>query len=353
MLIPVFAGIPETVNGFTVRIQAEVNGKRKIESHVTSEALDKVELHAQLFKDGEEVALESIRETYKVEFSFFKLVPQDKVYINPADVDQLSEMSQWIYSGLSTWVPGKMNYVAENFARNDSGQITAQLSHESMAPYAELHNGLAAGSQRWKVIVKFTPISTPGKGYFRITSPDESRLNVEFANLDIARSKEIFLLSRKGATGYRSLDEALTFLGLPYLWWNGPIDSRLGSTCSQLVGYVAFRKELRTHELKTMPGIRVTRVTDGKFYGMVNGKETLLRFGTHVFPGYVIVFFDSLVDRHAAIIGEDVGDTRGVLDEKDMMVHAAMVSSQKNLAGQESSTRRLEKSSVRMQSNTA
>ena len=321
--LPALAGVPENSNGFTVRIQAEVNGIRTSDTHVLTDANDKVELHTQLFKDGEAVLLDSVRETYKIEFSWYRLVAEDKIYINPDDVDQLSGMSQFIYSGLSSFVPSKMSYKAELFERNDRGLIIPRLSHEAMAPYAELHNGKAAGSMRWKVIVKLTPKDSQ-KGVVRITSPDETRLNLEFSKLNVERTKAVFLLARKGGTGYRSLDEGLMFLGLPYLWWNGPADSRLGVTCSQLVSFAAFKKELRTHELKKMAGIKVTRVTEGKFFGIVDGKETLLKFGIHVYPGSVIVFFDGMVDRHTAIIGEDVGDVRNVLDEKDMMVHAAM-----------------------------
>lgn len=313
----------ESAGGYSVKIQATVNDVPVPGTQVVTEAADKVFLEAKVYKNGKFVPPAELRKRFAIEYRWYKLISGEKVVINPADVDQFSQLTQALYVGLYPFIPTKFSYAAEEFTTEHQGIIKPNMAQPAAETYAELRGGLAAGSLRWKVQVTLTPKN--GADDLYLTSPGEDYLNVGFDELAMKKVGEIFLLVRRGNTGHRAFDQAVSYLGLPYVWWNGPVESRLGLTCSQLVSFAAFGKDLKTNQLQALPGFKIKRIgADGKFYGDVAGVETALEYGKHVQPGSVVVYYNGMVERHTAVIGEDRGDVRGFLDVNDFMLHASV-----------------------------
>lgn len=313
----------DSAGGYTVRVQATVNEAPVPGTQVITEAADRVFLEAKIYQGGRFIAPAELRKRFTVEYAWYKLLPADKVVINPADVDQFSRLTQALYVGLYPFIPTQLSYAAEEFARETQGIIKANMAQPAAEEYASFRDGLAAGSLRWKVEVTLTPRNGGDALYLR--SPGEERLNLPFDELDLKSAAQVFLLVRRGNTGFRAFDQAVSYLGLPYVWWNGPVESRMGLTCSQLVSFAAFGKDLKTNQLQALTGFKIKRVgADGKFYADVAGVETALEYGKHVRPGSIVVYYNGMVERHTAVIGEDRGTLPGFLDLEDFMLHAAV-----------------------------
>lgn len=313
----------ENQAGYSVRIEAIVNGAPRAGSHVILEARDQVELVATFFHRGRKLTATETRERFDLELAWYKILPDSNAYLDPAAINQFSEGAQFTMRNLTPFIPSKLSYAETHFADETEGRITPDFQQPNARAYAEAHPGAEVGTVRWKVSAELTP--KDGGETLHLVSPDEKRINTAFNRLDYARAKEVFLLARRGGTGYPAFDNALSYLGLPYIWWTGPIVSRLGLTCSQFVGFSAFGRNMNTAELKDRPGIRIVGFSpDGKFIGLVDGKKTELEYGKHVRPGAVIVYHDGLEDRHAGMIGEDLGTQPGFLDLEDKMLHSSI-----------------------------
>ena len=311
----------ETENGYSVKVQAIVNGKQRSESHVIIGSNDQVNLIAQFFYKGQALTTESVRKKFSMTFWWYKILPSTSSYLDPSVANHLSEYSAFYYKNLALLVPNSLKYTDKKFLKEESGSITPDFESSMTSDYID-SNKKDVGSIRWKVMVKLEPHE--GDGDLHLTSPGEEHLTSKFSELKIAKTKEVFLLARRGGTGFKVYDETVSFLGLPYIWWIGPIESRLGMTCAQLVSYAAFKTRLDTSQMHQRPGIKVTKIENGKFKGIVEGKEVFLEYGKHVNPGFVLVYYSGTLNRHAAMIGEDSGEHAGYLDLEDKMIHATL-----------------------------
>lgn len=317
------ANYTESHAGYTVRIEALVNGAPKPGPHVIVEAHDAVELVAKFYHRGKKLTDEEVRERFDLDLGWYKILSDSNAYLDPAAINHFSEGAQFSMRNLTPFIPSKLAYSESQFTFETEGRISPDFKQPNARPYAEAHGEEEVGTIRWKVYADLVP--KDGGDTLHIVSPDEKRINKPFDKLDYAKAKEVFLLARRGGTGFKAFDNALSYLGLPYIWWTGPIGSRLGLTCSQFVGYSAFGRNMNTAELKDRKGIRVVDFTpEGKFIGLVDGKKTELEYGKHVQPGAIIVYHDGLEDRHAGMIGDDLGTQTGFLDLEDKMLHSAI-----------------------------
>ncbi len=317
------ANYTETQAGYSVRIEALVNDLQKAGPHVVIDAKDKIELVAKFYFRSKKMTDEEVRARFDLDLGWYKILTGSNAYLDPAAINQFSEGAQFSMRNLTPFIPTKLSYEEAQFEFETEGRITPDFKQPNSQAFADLHPEEDVGTVRWKVYADLVP--KDGGETLHIVSPDEKRINVPFKNIDYARAKEVFTVARRGGTGFKAFDNALSYLGLPYIWWTGPIGSRLGLTCSQFVGFSAFGRNMNTAELKERTGIRVVSFTvDGKFVGIVDGQQVELEYGKHVKPGSVIVYHDGLEDRHAGMIGDDLGTIPGYLDLEDKMLHSAI-----------------------------
>lgn len=311
----------EIRNGYRVQIAGWVNNKRDDGRHVVVRHRDQLMLVAEIYQNDRLITQSELRAKFKLTFEWRKLEPAAKIFIDPRSLQDLSESSRQemdLYKAM-TW--RELKFKSSEFLTENTGSIEADFSQSAAEPYFEM-NSSWVGSVRWAVVVHFQD-RTSGR-VFSVTSPDERKLSKPFPELKTVETDSVFLARKLADTGYPVLDRALSHLGLPYIWWAGSPSRMLGMTCSQLVSTAAFGKDLSTRAMVNMPGIKVTKVKRKRFYGIVNGQETELRYGDHVQPGDIIVYYFGKEERHAGMLAEDHGSREGTLDTKDMMIHATM-----------------------------
>jgi|GEM_PF-5547023 len=313
--------VSESKRGLSLRIVAEVNGLTKTDRQVLVEQKDSVQLKAEFLKNGALVSLAEIQKKYSISFTWYKILPSSNVFLDPRALKYFSAESRYQYENFAPFVPKKLKYLAEEHLSEDLGSIPLDEVQEKNELFFE-RNQQRVGSLRWKVIAHLTDLKSEVS--FSISSPSESRLSKPFDQLKTAETSQVFILSRKGDSGYPVYDLAVSYLGLPYIWWTGSPSRMLGLTCSQLVSVAAFKKDLSTSELHAMKGIQISGIKEGRFYARINGKEQALRYGQQVKPGDILVYYSGKEERHAAMIAEDHGNQPGFLDEEDMMIHSTV-----------------------------
>lgn len=313
--------IPETAGGYRVQIAAWVNNQRDDGRKVVVRQDDQLVLSAEIFQGERQVSLSEVRRNYKVSFEWRKLEPTSKIFIDRRSLNDLSQSSRVEMEPYLTRKWTELSFKSTEYLTESTGSIDADFSQSAAEAYQE-NTEKWVGTVRWAVVAHFQ--ARKGQETFSITSPDERRLSKPFDKLKTAETDAVFLVRRMPETGYPVLDRALSYLGLPYIWWSGAPSRMLGMTCSQLVSTAAFGKEISTRELVKMAGIKVTKIKKKRFYGLINGVETELRYGDHVQPGDILVYYFGQEERHAGMLAEDFGAREGTLDTKDMMIHATM-----------------------------
>lgn len=313
--------VAESKRGLSLRVVAEVNGVLKTERQLLVEQKDSVNLKVEFSKNGAPVSVEELQKKYSITFTWYKILPSSNVFVDPRALKHFSAESRFQYEHFAPFVPKELEYLAEEHLSDEVGSIPLDEVQEKNELFYE-RNQQRVGSLRWKVIAQLTDLKTEAS--FSISSPNEKRLSKPFDQLKTAETSQVFILSRKGDSGYPIYDLAVSYLGLPYIWWTGSPSRMLGLTCSQLVSVAAFNKDLSTSELHAMKGIQISGIREGRFYTRINGKEQALRYGQHVKPGDILVYFSGKEERHAAMVAEDHGTQPGILDEEDMMIHSTV-----------------------------